>query len=379
MPVAFTMLKNKCFLLFFLLAIPSYLVGKTIQIDSIVSPAIAYNNRLQTVSFRQVDSAILLRPDQNFFYIYFHTPDTVRQVEYQLQGLETYFLTTTNRYVYYTNVPDGQYTFLVRVKRNPQINQRLVITVESVAWRKWWFSPLVFLFITTIIGMVFYFFYLYRIRQFLRLQQTRDRIARDLHDDMGSYLSSISILSRSAQRSVTKDPAKAQATLDRIGQTARQVMDSMGDIVWSINPDHDSMTQVIARMTDVASALFSTDNDHSDQVSWQVDVADEVRQIRLLAENRRDFFLIYKEAITNAAKYAQASRVSVRLRCEGSFLCLEVADNGRGFDPQNPERLNPSGGNGLRNMQNRAALLNGTLVIRSEPGQGTTLTIRFPV
>ncbi len=379
MPGACIMPRSKHSLLFLLLVIPNCLIGKTIQIDSVVSPAIAYSNRLETISFRQFDSTLILKHDQNFFFIYFHTSDSLSQVEYQLQGLETYFLTTNNRYVYYTNVPDGQYTFLVRSKTNPKIRQQLAITIESLAWQKWWFSPLVFLFVSSIIGLVFYFFYLYRIRQFLRLQQTRDRIARDLHDDMGSYLSSISILSQSAQRSVTKDPAKAQATLDRIGQTARQVMDSMGDIVWSINPDHDSMTQVIARMSDVASTLFATGDESSTRVSCQFEVSDEVRQIRLSAENRRDFFLIYKEAITNAAKYAQASQVGVRLGCEGSLLCLEVSDNGRGFDPQHPVFLNPSGGNGLRNMQNRAALLNGSLTIQSEPGQGTTLTLRFTV
>ncbi|WP_080055254.1 sensor histidine kinase [Spirosoma aerolatum] len=331
-------------------------------------------------SYARGDSVVHLNFRNNNLIIGFRSPEAGTLYRYSVKGILPRFIITRDTFLVLPNLPNGELLAEIYDAEHSYIKPaRLKIIVESPLWLRWWFLPMMFVYGMIFVGAGLYLLYRYRIRQFLRLQQTRDRIARDLHDDMGSYLSSISILSQSAQRSVTKDPAKAQATLDRIGQTARQVMDSMGDIVWSINPNHDSMTQVIARMTDVASALFATGNDNSEQVSWQVDISDEVRQIRLSAENRRDFFLIYKEAITNAAKYAQASRVSVRLRCEGSFLCLEVNDNGRGFDPQHPVLLNPSGGNGLRNMQNRAALLNGTLAIRSEPGQGTILTIRFPV
>lgn len=300
--------------------------------------------------------------------------------EYKLEGIDRGWTTFTRTLLSsYYQLPGGRYSILIRRKDSKAVVRKLVIEVHPLVWQKWWFLPSIYLLTFLLFASGLYFAYLYRLHQQIRLQHTRDRIARDLHDDMGSYLSSISILSQTAHRSAVKDPAKTQATLDRIGQTARQVMDSMGDIVWSINPDHDSMAQVIARMTDVASRLFADDADQTTQVALEMDVSEEVRQLSLSAECRRDFFLIYKEAITNVARYAQASRVQVRLRREGGWLDLMVQDNGRGFDPQNPARLNPSGGNGLRNMQTRATLLNGTLRIESEMGQGTTVVLRFPV
>jgi len=280
--------------------------------------------------------------------------------------------------IHFDNLAGSEYLFQVREpNKKPFIEQR--IFVENAVWQSWWFIPSLFVYIIFVVSIIVYFFFRYRYRQQLRLMQVRDRIARDLHDDMGSYLSSISILSQTARRTAEKDPIKTQAALDRIGQTARQVMDSMGDIVWSINPDHDSMDQVIARMTDVASTLFAGEVDQARQVSVQFDVSDEGRQLSLSAESRRDFFLIYKEAITNVAKYAQASRVQIFIRRESSYLTLQIQDNGCGFEPHNPARLNPSGGNGLRNMQNRAALLNGTLRIQSAPAEGTTITLHIPV
>lgn len=285
---------------------------------------------------------------------------------------------TNEATIHYENLSGSEYVFQLREPNKKPFIERKVF-IENAIWQSWWFIPSLFLYIVLVVSVIVYFFFRFRYRQQVRLMRVRDRIARDLHDDMGSYLSSISILSQTASRSVTKDPAKAQATLDRIGQTARQVMDSMGDIVWSINPDHDSMKQVVSRMTDVASGLFGADNELIKQVTLQVDVADDVCQMSLSTERRRDFFLIYKEAITNAARYANATRVRVQLSREGGQLVLVIDDNGDGFDPDKPERRNSAGGNGLNNMRKRAELLGGVLLIRSATGEGTTLSLKFPV
>lgn len=280
--------------------------------------------------------------------------------------------------IHYDNLAGSEYTFQLREPgQKPFLEQR--IFVENAIWQSWWFIPSLFLYIVFAISIVVYLFFRYRYRQQIRLMHVRDRIARDLHDDMGSYLSSISILSQTAHRSAPKDPIKTQATLTRIGQTARQVMDSMGDIVWSINPDHDSMDQVVARMNDVASSLFASSLDTAAPIDWHMGISDEVRQMHMSAESRRDFFLIYKEAITNVARYAQASQVWIKLWRDGGQLVLRVQDNGRGFDTANPARQNSSGGNGLRNMQTRAALLRATLTLKSEMEQGTTITLHIPV
>lgn len=296
-------------------------------------------------------------------------------VEYQLAGLESYFIPTRNAYIYYSNIPEGQYILLIRDKNNPRIAKRLIVEVEALFWQKWWFSPLIFVLACILTGVIFYFFYLYKLRQQIHLQQTRDRIARDLHDDMGSYLSSISILSRSAANATHKDPDRARQSIDRIGQTARHVMAAMGDIVWSINPQHDSMPQVVARMQDVANELIAETDIF---LHFEADTA--VLSLNLSLEQRHDFFMVYKEALTNAVRYSKASQIHVHLTCGAENnslfgLCLTIRDNGRGFDVSQPQARS-GGGNGLHNMHARAIRLGATITVESELGQGTTIQLK---
>ena len=269
----------------------------------------------------------------------------------------------------YNGLSGDEYLFELRKPGQPPFLQHRFL-IENALWQRWWFAPSLFGYGLLLVGVVMYLFFQYRIRQLLRMQQVRDRIARDLHDDMGSYLSSISILSQTARRNAFRNPEKTQTALDSIGQTARQVIDRMGDMVWSINPSHDSMTDVLSRMADVGNSLFG-----GTDVVFNLSVADEVRQMSLSAEVRREFFMIYKEALTNVARYAGADGVRVTLRRNGVALAMTVQDNGCGFDTVNPDYKNPGGGNGLGNMQARAKLVGGLLTINSVPGEGTTVRL----
>ncbi len=223
-----------------------------------------------------------------------------------------------------------------------------------------------------LVGIGFYFLYRYRLLQFMRVHTVRENIARDLHDDMGSYLSSISILSQSVVNLAQKDPVKAHELVQKIGETARHVMDSMGDIIWSVNPDNDSMSQVVTRMRDVGADLLEEQN-----VLFSLDLDETLLSAHLPLEQRRDFFLIYKEALTNCAKYACATHVWVRLRREDSALILTIQDNGAGFDPKPPSGKSPLKGNGLKNMQVRTEKLGGTFLLTTEPGSGTTIQVKI--
>ncbi|MEZ0541651.1 sensor histidine kinase [Fibrella arboris] len=277
------------------------------------------------------------------------------------------------RDIFFRNVPSQNMIILIRASHtSPEKNAMAVSAIKFMTkpfWQKLWFWPSLMLLGMASMGLVSYLFFQARYRQLLRMQLIRDQIARDLHDDMGSYLSSISILSAT----MPADPARARQNLDRIGQTARQVMEAMSDIVWSINPAHDTIQQVVDRMKQVANELFSeTDTD----VSFVVGPG--VEALSLALERRRDFFLIYKESLTNVARYAQASSVSVRLDWQSGQLSLCLHDNGCGFDTAS-STARPGGGNGLRNMKARAALLGGHLSVRSAPGQGTQIDLIFPV
>lgn len=318
---------------------------------------------------------VVLSYRQNDFYIYFQTNKLPPPYEYRLlEANVRYKSTTANQFAFFTNIPAGEYEFSVASVFHPEIPPaRLRIRVESPMWLQWWFLPLLFLYGLVLIAIIFYFLYRYRLRQFMRVHLVRENIARDLHDDMGSYLSSISILTQSVENLAQSDPARARALIQKIGETARQVMDSMSDIIWSVNPDNDSMSQIVLRMRDEGANLLEEQDIH-----FSLDIDDAILQSHLPLEQRRDFFLIYKEALHNIAKYAKAEQVRVRLELKERSLLLTIHDNGVGFDPQMPGS-NMLGGNGLKNMHARASKLRATLQINTQPGQGTRVALHLPL
>lgn len=196
-----------------------------------------------------------------------------------------------------------------------------------------------------------------------RLNGLRDEIARDLHDEMGSQLSSISILSQTTTRYVTDERVRQRLTA--IGQTARQVMESMREIVWSLNTTGDSLQNVGLRIRETALALF--DDSH---VTLRFDLPGTAEPLDLTGPQRRELFLIAKESLTNILRHARATTVWIDLHQEPGALRLSIRDNGRGFDPA----LEQSG-LGLSSLQTRAGRLGATLTITSAPARGTRIEL----
>ncbi len=279
----------------------------------------------------------------------------------------------SNPTINFFNLPGGKYTAtFIDLKTNSKAGTQF--TIESEFWERWWFPPFVLLVFTIVIAIVFYYIYKIRLRQQLHTQLIRDNIARDLHDDIGSYLSSISILSQSVDTLISENQDKVKLSIGKIGDTARQIMDTMGDIVWSINSNHDSMPMVIQRMRDLASELLSEQGIATDFI-----IDESIHKLSLTLDKRRDFYLIYKEAVTNIQKYARASKVEIVIKKEEDDVVLTVKDNGVGFDPSDPNLRKSNGGNGLINMKVRAGRLGGALKIESETKVGTTLRFRFNI
>jgi signal transduction histidine kinase len=270
------------------------------------------------------------------------------------------------------NLPGGKYTaqFTNKISGHT-VTQRF--SIASPFWQHWWFPPIVLLIITAVIAIIFYFIYKIQLRQKLRTQLIRDNIARDLHDDIGSYLSSISILSQNVDMMLASNPEKAKTSLSKIGETARQVMDTMGDIVWSINPNQDTMPLIIQRMRDLVFELFSEQNV---QINFTVD--DSIKEQNISLEKKRDFYLIFKEAVTNIQKYAKASIVDVNIRDEESNIVLIIEDDGVGFANHLSDNRRSNGGNGIVNMNVRAKRLGGSIDINSKKGIGTSVLLSFP-
>ena len=289
---------------------------------------------------------------------------------YRLEGVDPGWVHAGQRqYVSYSNLAPGDYTFHVYCENGEGLATAnitsLSISIARPLWQKGWFFAAAALLLSGVV----YGIHRLRVNRILATERVRRRIARDLHDDMGSTLTSINIMSAMARRNAEKNEMeKTQDFLVKIGESTTRMMESMDDIVWSINPLNDNMQRVIARMREFTTGVLE-----ARQISFTFSINEKIYNRKLRLENRHDFFMIYKEAITNIAKYADCSFVDIRVQLRKGQLVLRVQDNGVGFDVSGAGE-----GDGLMNMQRRAYRMNGQLSIQSQAGKGTVITLMFP-
>lgn len=272
----------------------------------------------------------------------------------------------------FVDLPPGTYHAEVRASldgnRWSEDAATLAFTVLPPFWRTWWFMSLAVL---TVVA-AFYALYRYRLAQLLKLERMRTRIAADLHDDIGASLSRIAIQSELVRRPAVLQPADAERLLSEIGESARSLVDSMSDIVWSIDPNRDDLGSLVARVRQFALGILEPGG-----VALELSVPETAAKARLAPELRRHLYLFFKEAINNIARHAACRNVSISLRLEGGRLDVEVKDDGRGFDGAvvAPSSSSSRGGHGLPSMRVRAEQLGGILTVVSAPGEGTTLRL----
>jgi two-component system sensor histidine kinase UhpB len=215
--------------------------------------------------------------------------------------------------------------------------------------------------LTFIIILLSFGYRAYRSKQAFQLQEIRNKIAGDLHDDIGSTLNSISIYSEVARK---KGDMHDEA-LEMIGDSSRKIIDAMSDIVWAINPDNDGFEKIIFRMKSLAYNLF-----RAKKIEFTFQADEVLNQKKLTMEERRSFYLIFKEAINNIVKYADATFVTIRLTDESGFIRLNIMDNGVGFD-----NMVATSGNGLKNMKRRANQMKAECIVQSTVGKGTQIEL----
>lgn len=202
-----------------------------------------------------------------------------------------------------------------------------------------------------------------------QMEAVRARISRDLHDDMGSTLQSISVMSEIARIKSTSDSSQESIPfLERIGSASREMADKMNDIVWAVNPQNDDFENIILHMRAYGGELLA-----GKDIALHFKADNGLNSITLSMEKRKSFFLVYKEALNNAYKYSGAKNVNVEISRTNHTLTLVIEDDGVGFNI-NEDRL-ITGGNGLKNMNTRAAEMNGTISVTSAPGQGTKVSL----
>jgi two-component sensor histidine kinase/streptogramin lyase len=282
---------------------------------------------------------------------------------YKLENYDKDWIYTdaSKRFANYTNLDPGEYTFKVKGSNNDGVwNEtpteiRIIITPPF--WQTIWFKILLVLAAIAIA----YTFYRYRVAQILLLQRIRNKIAADLHDDIGSTLNSIALYSDLAK----KQPAQRDRALDMIGESARKIIDSMSDIVWMINPKNDSFDKIIFRMRSLTHDLLRTK-----KIDCQFKYDETLNEMSLPMGIRRNIYLIFKEALNNMIKYSNATRASVKMLYESKNIVLLISDNGIGFDHSLSHN-----GNGISNMVQRAEEIGGKIKIESEHGAGTNIEL----
>ncbi len=200
------------------------------------------------------------------------------------------------------------------------------------------------------------------------LLEAHNHLARDLHDDLGSALSSIAL---NSQLAAAGTPEKMREALNRSGEEAREMTSKVRDLMWSLQADNDSMESIVSRMRQFAAPILEAQN-----IDFQFETSETTSSVQLGVAERRHFYLFFKEAVNNLAKYAHATNANIQIRCaaDHKFLYLEVSDNGKGFDPDTVRK-----GHGLANMAARATLLNGQMSVVTAPGKGTKIVLSFPV
>ncbi len=314
---------------------------------------------------------LTLQYNQNYFsfeYVginYSHTELT--RYEYMLVGLDkNWQYAGRTRTVSYANLSEGTYTFKVRACNSEGIwsavPATLTIIIAPPFWHRWWFYTAVIL-LATAIG---YLLYRIKLNQLKKEIGIRDKIASDLHDDVGSTLSSIRFFTNVAYDTAKETGGTAvEPMIKRIDEASEKILYSLDDIVWSVNPANDRMELLAARMTEFAAEMLEAKD-----IKLDLCIDPEINNIKLTLAKRHDFFLIYKEAINNLAKYSGADEAHISLKREKNKMVLIVTDNGQGFDLRTVER-----GNGLNNMQKRADKIKAQLSISSVPGNGTAIKL----
>lgn len=205
--------------------------------------------------------------------------------------------------------------------------------------------------------------------RFEALYSERNRIASDLHDDIGAALSSIRIYSGAAQKHFQNNPQESEHLIQRINESSTGMMDRMSDIVWSINPKNDNGESLVLRMKSFASEVLGS---LDIKVSYRI--GEEFEALKPSTTVRRNIYLIFKEAINNISKYSEATGVSVVLEMTEDVLRMRIEDNGVGFHV-----VGGMHGNGLTNMNLRAEAMGATFHISSHKGKGTQLMLMLPV
>jgi ligand-binding sensor domain-containing protein/signal transduction histidine kinase len=348
--------------------------------------------------------------DFNYTALSFAAPDKVR-FRYQLKGLDnTWVEADGKRSAHYGPLRPGEYSFQVTACNNDGIwndqGAAVKIKVQPHFWETWWFAALVIVTMVGAISGAVRFAVTRNLRRKLEqlkqqraVERERERIARDIHDDLGAGLTQIMLQSALAQRALESDkgqvtgdtlehnlmspdprpPTPHQAHLSQISETAHELVGAMDEIVWAIDPENDTLDGLV----NYVGKFFQEFATHAG-LRCRLDLPAQPPSLALTAEIRHNLYLAVKEALNNAVKHAAATEVSLQMKTQPAGFSFVIKDDGRGFEPgadqtapADPDRI--ASGHGLKNLAARLEKIGGICRITSEPGQGTEVELAVAI
>jgi signal transduction histidine kinase len=354
----------------------SSLAVATINLSqSKIAPLVNINHLL--INNSNADSLLNIKgnefePDENNISFEFVALSFINEkqtaYQYKLDGADTAWSSPSSNYIVtYAKLKPGSYTFRVRAKNaaNTWSEQDAVFSfsIKMPFYKHWAF----YLLCAGICCGLAYWLYRQKIAAILAVEKTRQHISKDLHDDIGSTLSSITLMNAVLKNKIEKKPDEAAKLADKIEDTSRQMIQNMSDIVWSINPGNDTMDKLQNRLQQFCADVFEDTN-----TAHKLTFSETLLKKSLPMQLRRDVYLVCKEITNNAAKYSQAKNFTLALSLDKKNIYIQAVDDGIGFDTA----VNNSG-NGLHNIRQRVAANKGA--IRLETQNGTSWNITIPI
>jgi signal transduction histidine kinase len=322
----------------------------------------------------------------DFFGLSLGVGETLRY-QFKLEGATAdWSAPTDQRSVNYPNLPPGPYRFFVRaVSAEGSLSQSPAMVSFRVlppVWQRWWFvlMALILIAIPTMAVARYRHQQMKAVREaeeasrksreerLIELEQVRRRIATDLHDDIGSSLSQVYLLSEVVRQRVDPEDSEVTEPLAMISSASEEMVSSMSDIVWAINPKKDHLNDLTQRMRRFASDVLTARN-----ITFEFSEPAEEDDVQLGANIRREVFLIFKESVNNLVRHSACTEAEIDFQISRGTLKLRVRDNGKGFDTSQD-----SEGHGLSSMRQRAEGIGGRLEMSSTKGEGTTVKLEIP-
>jgi ligand-binding sensor domain-containing protein/two-component sensor histidine kinase len=321
----------------------------------------------------EADAPIIFSPQQNDITIHYTAVDLTSGPQtvyaYKLVGEDTgWILAGHQRQINFSHLAPGHYQFMVRSQNNQGIPNPKHATIRfeirpPFSQTIWYYGLIVLA-----IASLFYSFYRFRIHQLTRTEALRNEISKNLHDEVGSTLTNISLTSLLAQKQLQQN-SSASRLMERIYQDSQMVSQTMREIVWSINPKIDTLGDALPRMLQYASEMLEGKN-----IQLKAEISTQIEQIKLTMEERRDLYLIFKESVNNLARHSNALNAQIHFQLDEGLLKMSISDDGKGFD-----NSVEASGNGLKNIKERAIRHKWQLVIHSKIDSGTVLELRADV